>query len=343
MGQKYPKRANKKQWLKLFVLTFAVADAAGIYVAHKRLNAPVPGSMEGQLLALSDSSQASVPHVVSVIEPGAANVAVNDPSLRVNPELRLAPDHAVPAYIEAPAPKRLAKAELPSPAFGPDAHKPAGLALAAPAKPKAPIVLHAAPAPQTASVSYDKPTARLTSFVPVQRQVTSITQSHAVTHAVAATVHAVPSPKLARIAARQTAALAPVHLGAATVHAVPSPKIARMAASVVQTTLQTNVQTNGHHTSLHGVHHNTVQQQAPSFSAAFADMSANSAKADQSASLPSDWTPATSDFQHVATAPSAVDLPDSSAAPVADHATAPSAPAPSPELPAVSPAPDAAG
>ncbi len=331
MGQKYPKRANKKQWLKLFVLTFAVADAAGIYVANKRLNAPVPGSMQGELLAFAEGSQGSVPHVVSVVEPGAANVAVNDPSIRVNPEMRFAPDHAVPDYVEAPAPKQLAKAELPSPAFGTDAHKPAAIALAAPAKPKPATLLRATLAPQSAAVNFDKPSARLTSFVPAQRQITALAPSHVV----ATTVHAVPSPKLARMAVRQTAALAPVHLGAATAHAVPSPKLARMAASAVHTTL--------HHSSSHTVHHNSVQQQAPSFSAAFADMAALGAKADQSPAFASDWTPATSDFQHVATAPAAVDAPDSSTPSRMDQAPAPISPAPAAELPASSPAPNTAG
>ena len=345
MGQKYPKRTGKKQWLKLFVLTFAVADAAGIYVAHKRLTAPVPGSVQGELLAYSEGTDASVPHVVSVIEPGASNVAVNTSSLTVNPDLRFAPDHAVPAYIEAPAakqlgqnrlgPNRLGKSDLPSPAFGNASQKPAALAVATPAKPKAPTLLHTTPAPQTAAVSFDKPSARLTSYVPAQRQITAF----APVRALAANVHAVPSPKLARMAARQTAALAPVHLGAATMHAVPSPKIARIMAASAASSVQTTV----HHTALHHVHHNSVQLQAPSFSAAFADMSANTAKADQSAAPVSDWTPATSDFQHVATAPSAASLPDSAAAPVSDNASAPSVPAPASELPASSPAPDGAG
>ena len=306
MGQKLPKRTNKKQWLKLFVLTFAVADAAGIYIAHKRLTAPVPGSVEGELLAYSDRAQATVPHVVSVVEPGAANVAVNDSALRINSDLRFAPDRAVPALDETPAPKQLAKVVLPSPAFGPDARKPAAVALAAPTNSKQPTLVHTTPAPQTAAVSLDKSKPRLTAFVPVTRQISA-----------------------------QTAAFAPVHAAPATSRAVPSPKLARMAASAVQTSVR--------HSASRAIHRNAVQLQAPSFTAAFADIAAVTVNSDQGAAPASDWTPATSDFQQVATAPSAVELLDSTSAPAPDHAATPSAPAPSSELPATSPAPDAAG
>ncbi len=330
MGQRNPKRANKKQWLKLFVLTFAVADAAGIYVANKRLHTPVPGSVQDEMVAYADRSAETLPRVVSVTEPGAQNVAVDTSRLTVNPDLRFAPDHAVPDFAE-PKPAKLAKVELPVPAFGTDSHKPAAVALAAPAKAKAPVLLHTVAAPQSAAVSFDKPTARLTTYVPVQRQITALVP----VHAGPASTHAVPSPKLARIAAQQTAALAPVHLGAATMHAVPSPRIARMATSSVQTTL--------HHSASHPVQHNSVQLQAPSFSAAFADIATNSAKADQSAEQASDWAPASSDFQHVAAAPAALDMPDAASVPVSDQASVPAAPAPPAELPAVSPAPDAAG
>ena len=61
------KPTAKRQWLKFAVLAFGVADAAGIYYAHETLNKPVPNSLQGELLALQQQSQAETPRVINPV------------------------------------------------------------------------------------------------------------------------------------------------------------------------------------------------------------------------------------------------------------------------------------
>ena len=95
-------------------------------------------------------------------------------------------------------------------------------------------------------------------------------------------------------------------------------KVIRQAATTLHTTL--------HHTSVHQasvqpIHHSAIGNQTAAFNTAFADLS----------NTPDDTISVQDDQQHVASAPSVVDLPDSSA------------PATSAELPAMEPSANSAG
>ena len=280
------KPTAKQQWLKFAVLAFGVADAAGIYYAHEKLNKPVPDSLQGELVALQQKSQAETPRLVNPVPD--ERLAVAQPGLSVNPELRFTPSPSVPEVeAKAPAPKQLAKAELPTPAFG-NAARPA-IAVAPVAK--QPVVIQTTLAKPAMAIRGNTMTSKAatSSLVAPTRLVPAFTA--------APVMKSIPAPTFAK-ALPAPAAKAPA-------------KVIRQAATTLHTTV--HKASAERQASVQPIHHSSVGNQTAVFNTAFADLN----------NTPDDVLSVQDDQQHVASAPAVVDLPDSAAAPAASSAELP--------------------
>jgi hypothetical protein len=290
------KATGKQQMLKLAVLAFGVVDAVGIYYAHEKLNKPVPSSLQGELLALQQQSQVEAPRVVNPVR--NEQLALGQPGISVNPELRFSPSPSVPeadapgARASAPAPQQLAAAKLPAPVFGNTIHPSVAVA---PTAKQPPVVIQTTLAKPAMAIRGNTLT----------RQVAPVAPTRAVpAFSAAPVVKSIPAPSFAK------ASPAPM--------AKASAKVIRQAATTLHATVHKAAL---HQLAVQPIHHSSVGDQTAAFNSAFADLT----------NTPDDVLSVQDDQQHVASAPSVVDLPASSA------------PVSSAELPAAEPAGNSAG
>lgn len=280
-NKRYGRKASaKRQWLKFAVLAFGVVDAAGIYYAHQKLNKPVPDSLEGQMLALQQQTQAETPRVINPVS--NEQLAANQPAITLNPELRFSPSPSVADPVaKAPAPQQLAKADIPAPAFG----KAAIPAVAvAPAPKQAPVVVQTTLAKPVMAIRSNAVTNKAAngSLVQPMRAVPLFTA--APTPKVASIAKSIPAPAMAK-ASPMPAAKA-------------QPKAVRQAGAGLHTILR---QSAAHQASVQPIQHSSVRDQTAAFNTAFADLN----------NTPDDVLSVQDEQQHVASAPSVVDLPSS--------------------------------
>ena len=243
------KPTAKQQWLKFAVLAFGVADAAGIYYAHQKLNKPVPSSLDGELLALQQQSQAETPRVVNPVR--NEQLALSQPGISVNPELRFSPSPSVSEVeAKAPAPKQLAKAEFPAPTFGNAARSSVAAAPVA----KQPVVVQTTLAKPAMAIRANTMTGKAasSSLVAPMRAVPAFSA--------APTVKAAPSVKVAPAHSLANASPAPM---------VKAPaKVIRQAATALHTTLHKEAVRQA---SVQPIHRSIIQDQTAVFNTAFAD------------------------------------------------------------------------
>lgn len=336
MGQKYSKRSGNKQKMKLLVLTFLAADAAGIYYAHQKLSQPVPGSLDGELFAAAERADSAVPRVISPAVPAPQQVAVRDTSPTLSPDLRFMPDRVVPAFRPAdaapavqpkqPVPSQLAKVDAPAPAkvlapvAQPSTQRYAATAVQTTvAKPAAIAPRTSTVVRQTASLApvVKAPVAVKAAVVPVVSRTASSSLSKAVAQAAP---RAVMTPKKSLL----TSALTSTAKAIAPIAAKP---VTRSAAAI-HTTVERSAS--------RAIQRNTVGHQSTNFTAAFDDFVPSIVNSDFPAPI------AQPELDHVASAPTVLEVPVS-ASPVGQDGAAPASPAPAVELPAVAPAANLAG